>query len=160
MPEAATRSADTAATHAFSYCWQLPCPPGTKAKACATGALDAMGRPTGTYQIHFQPSDTTRVLVLQVTWDDSSRPATVKRWYTDGKPMVECTFAHGKLNGTATYWYTTGDRWEEWHWKAGMREGMYTRWYRDGEVIQQREYQADTVAKDMSPHLSWINFTR
>jgi antitoxin component YwqK of YwqJK toxin-antitoxin module len=65
------------------------------------------------------------------------------RWYDDGTPRSEQTWAEGLADGVLRRWGPAGVLLEESSWAAGQREGRSRLWHDDGTLREDSSFVAD-----------------
>lgn len=67
-------------------------------------------------------------------YDNGVKVKSLKRWYENGQPQLECTFKDGEYEGKYQEWYENGQLYKEMHYKNGHEEGAQKLYYENGKI--------------------------
>jgi len=91
------------------------------------------GRRFESVTFYTTPQDEEVLHGPQITWGEIT-------WGESGKKFLDCTYRHGKLNGTLTEWHEGGNKAREGQYVEDLQEGTWTGWWSDGRKRWEAHY--------------------
>jgi len=63
-----------------------------------------------------------------------------RRWYANGKPMLECNYFHDEFHGIWREWYGNGQLILKCNYFHDELHGIFRRWFSNGQLMSEVNY--------------------